>query len=849
MYHRRFLALGLPFVSAFSSLIFLTACAPTPVPITVQTTIPVSVKRVEAEKILNTLISNPIAAGQNVEDPMKPVFMPKGGELNSYGVKVSSEFAVAYEAYLKGNGKASLAAIDQAERAIAPTDANANRIKWNLSVLRVQNFIAQGLAAEADAELTRTEKLEQLVFGSTLFSRALKGEALVWLGDYETAVKELTLVAMSVETYRLPTSYSAPPTNVPELFYYSTAQLRAYTSLSAQYLLREKFDEALKWSERAETLYADVFFVAGHFLYGRYMTVHADSYYGRALNLSFLGAATAIIKNDLAAGLAIIDRADTIYAAIGYQPGKVSNQALRAYAALKSGNLDAADKAAAEAVKMAKKSGLADFVWRVDALRGEALLADNQPKKAEAAFRRAEDAIGAITGSLSSDRAKRRFGVGKSDITYRLSQFDIANGDVAQLFADLERGRARAFVDMVAHIPIAGSENSSASLGSQIRDIDLEIRRLRSVAASSGANIRDAVRPLLDQRTQLITQMRAVSPDRANLYGVENVDLKEIQTALPKGTLLVQGIPLREDERVQLLLVTSKSAQVLRTDATLEDFEDTLEDLTDAIALGEANSQREAAQSLDDILGVSKWPASEQVLIVPTGPMFFVPWGALSLDVPVSVLPNAGWIKRTADVDWKIDKAVVLGDPDFGGAMPQLPGAGREASAVASLYGVNLITDRAATELATRQAVGNGVDILHLATHGKFEASYPLRSAIFLANDAGPAQPLTAEELFKSPLPARLVVLSACETGIGKAEAGDDFLGLARSFNLGGAVAVLNSLWPVNDKGTEVFMRAFHENLSKGPGAAWLAARNATRDAGFPIYVYSAFVLGGSVSR
>ena len=136
--------------------------------------------------------------------------------------------------------------------------------------------------------------------------------------------------------------------------------------------------------------------------------------------------------------------------------------------------------------------------------------------------------------------------------------------------------------------------------------------------------------------------------------------------------------------------------------------------------------------------------------------------------------------------------------------------------------------------------------MLHLATHGIFDAARPLESAIYLSSAAG-ADPLTAAELFARPIPAKLVVLSACETGVAVAEAGDDFLGLARSFDLGGTLAVVNSLWPVNDEGTRLLMERFHGHARAGDYAgAWLAARDAVRAAGYPPAVYGAFVLGGS---
>jgi hypothetical protein len=110
---------------------------------------------------------------------------------------------------------------------------------------------------------------------------------------------------------------------------------------------------------------------------------------------------------------------------------------------------------------------------------------------------------------------------------------------------------------------------------------------------------------------------------------------------------------------------------------------------------------------------------------------------------------------------------------------------------------------------------------------------------------------LTAARLFEAPLRANLVVLSACETGVGKAVAGNDYLGLTRSFYLGGARTVLNSLWRVEDKGTQAFMTRFHAIALQGPvrgnyGAAWLGARDALKQQGYPPAVYGAFILGGA---
>ncbi|MFH1857419.1 MAG: CHAT domain-containing protein [Candidatus Omnitrophota bacterium] len=192
-------------------------------------------------------------------------------------------------------------------------------------------------------------------------------------------------------------------------------------------------------------------------------------------------------------------------------------------------------------------------------------------------------------------------------------------------------------------------------------------------------------------------------------------------------------------------------------------------------------------------------------------------------------------------------KASVVGDPDFGGQLPQLAGARTEALTVAKGYGVKPLIGPEASESALRQSIGKGVDVLRLATHALYDPYLPLQSALILT-DGKKAVPLTAERIFEKPLLSRLVILSACETGMEHVIGGDDILGLVRSFYLGGTSAVLSSLWPVEDSATRLFMETFHTRSKGGDfGGAWLAARDTLRSRGYSPSAYGAFILGGSL--
>ena len=174
-----------------------------------------------------------------------------------------------------------------------------------------------------------------------------------------------------------------------------------------------------------------------------------------------------------------------------------------------------------------------------------------------------------------------------------------------------------------------------------------------------------------------------------------------------------------------------------------------------------------------------------------------------------------------------------------------MSGARAEAVSVATQYAGEALLGSQATEVAMRKRIGVGVDILHLATHALFDPVYPMQSALILT-DGKKAAPLTASQIYENPINARLVVLSACETGMGRIVSGDETMGLVRSFYIGGASTVLSSLWPVDDEATRIFMETFHDKIKiEDYGHAWLAARNAVRAKGFPPSSYGAFVLGG----
>ena len=764
----------------------------------------------------------------------------KAGERLITGVELTPQLAEVFA--LQDQGR-----LDDALRRLtaAPPPAGDPLLAWYAAVLRTHLMNLGGRASEAELSAADVARLEIALRGSDIVARALRGDARARLGDYAAATRDYESVLAALDGWRFPTSYGGPPSNLTDLSLTTEARSRALIGLAFVHTMAGDHGPALRWAVESERHFADVFSVSTHPLYGPFLgRMLQEAYLARAVNLAFIGTARLALRGRDEEAEAYFAAARAGFAGIGFAHGEVYVDALKALAYLRSGRIDEADRVAGVAGRLAAERGLVDFVWRIEALRGEALFAGGRVEEAERALRRAQAAVDALTGAIRGDQEKRRFGVGKDDITYRLAQIGVARQQPEALFRDLEKGRARAFVDLLASVAIDSATGGWAELRALDARISGIVREIEAGGTQAAPRV-DAPRfdALMAQRATLLQRIRAASPDLADTRSVAEPDLRRLRAALGAGEAMLYFLPARDDDPLRALLVTRDAIELQTLPVTARGLRVQITELARAIDLKIELTQQAQARQLSDSLAVARWQRFSLLHVVPSGIVHAVPWGILDLNVPVVLAPTGAWPLRARTPPNATPSAVIVGDPEFAGKLPQLPGARDEAASIARHYRAELLIGADATEARLRKAIGGGTDVIHFATHGQFDAQRPLRSAIYLAG----AEPLTAERLFASPLHGRLVILSACETGIGKVDAGDDYLGLPRSFFLGGADAVLSSLWPVDDEGTRQFMERFHADRAKGSLArAWLAARNQLRAAGQPPWVYGAFMLSGT---
>lgn len=294
----------------------------------------------------------------------------------------------------------------------------------------------------------------------------------------------------------------------------------------------------------------------------------------------------------------------------------------------------------------------------------------------------------------------------------------------------------------------------------------------------------------------------------------------------------------------------------------------------------------------DTLVGSAKLPdAVTQVLIVPDGPLQRLPFVALTApdgrflieSLQLSMLPSASVGIALAEArrmprDYPAQDVVVFADPVFAlddprvrrtgaetvaanepaasldeiiGAdlsrsgrgiesLVRLPGTAREADAMQAAFGharTRVFSGFDATLDAARGDVSRNARILHFATHGLVDPLVPERTGLALTRWEEQGTPAGADDGFLN-LPmigdlrfnAELVILSACDTAIGREVEGEGLIGVSRGFLAAGAESVIATLWPVSDRDAAKLDAVLAKALQSGAPPAE-ALRTAQRDA------------------
>ena len=366
-------------------------------------------------------------------------------------------------------------------------------------------------------------------------------------------------------------------------------------------------------------------------------------------------------------------------------------------------------------------------------------------------------------------------------------------------------------------------------------------------------DLEEQISGLKKEHTRLVTTFENEYPDYYDLkYAVTTVSVDEIREDIlqPNQAMLEYFVG---DDMIFAFVITNDLLQVFNID---KDFalEDSIRAMRKSIFEWRPRAdnadenletyQRTASFLYDRLIRPFEHILPEKLIIVPGGVLGYLPFEALLEEEPQSGdgFAQYSYLIRSKQISYSYSATMlkemlkdrntgreVLGfAPSFGQYdrdslpenLPYLKGLDnneKEVKAIQELLGGRVFTGEDAT-LQTFLEIAPLYKILHLATHGKANDKadqYSYLAFSYLIDELD-NELLYAGNLYNTELRADMVVLSACETGIGDFQQGEGILSLARGFSYAGAKSIVTTLWSIDDKSSLEIMVNFYSNLEDG---------------------------------
>ncbi|GBO54467.1 high-affnity carbon uptake protein Hat/HatR [Pseudanabaena sp. lw0831] len=401
-----------------------------------------------------------------------------------------------------------------------------------------------------------------------------------------------------------------------------------------------------------------------------------------------------------------------------------------------------------------------------------------------------------------------------------LQQIMVAQGKPEEALEIAERGRARAFAELLSR----RVSSSSAPKADQKNDSIIP-----SLASVSIADIRRIAK---QQNAVMVEYSLIADPSFIGQGKLKGEFIKlYIWVVQPSGAIAFREVDLKKINLSIMDLVADIRSLFNDANGIVRDPKDVLDKYADLKQLHTI-----LIQPIQDLLPKE---ANTRVIFLPQGLLFLVPFAALINPKnefliekhTVQIAPAIQVLDFTHQLSQQLQKVnlqevLIVGNPtmpSLGNPLTQLPtllGAEKEAKAIASLMNTTFLTGDNATKVEVVNKM-KSARFVHLATHGLLEEyrKGDIPGAIALAPSSTDDGFLTASEIVTMRLNAEMVVLSACKTGQGLLT-GDGVIGLSRSLITAGVPSVVVSLWAVPDDPTALLMTEFYKKLQTEPNKA-----------------------------
>jgi CHAT domain-containing protein len=490
-------------------------------------------------------------------------------------------------------------------------------------------------------------------------------------------------------------------------------------------------------------------------------------------------------------------------------------------------DFDQAHRYLTESLAIAEKLDQQVIAYRDHGALARIYLRTRQPAKAVPHYARAIEIIESLRSLFDTAEFRESFVEDKLPIYGGMILAQVRTGNFEEAFNYSERARARAFLDLLGSKVQLGRSRAlvdeERAFQEKLAAIRTAIEELDDGRAPTGG-WRQAIIELQNAYGAFLAKVRRENPEQSSLMNVEPLKLKEVQQLLQPGQTMLEYFV--GAERSFLWIVDRDTMEVVPLQFPREEVVQKVSLLRQAIAqLKPLDEYKRLAQELYRMLvePARRHIRGKELVIVPHDVLHYLPFQALYGDegkylieqYPLSYLSSASLLKFTKEKRKAArERVLALANPDLGDPKKNLDFAEVEAREVKTAYPHStLLLKSEATEEKGKQ-LSPQYDILHFATHGDLKEADPLSSALLLARGGRDDGRLEVREIFGLNLRSSLVVLSGCETGLGKLSTGDELVGLTRAFIYAGTPSVIASLWKVDDRATADLMGSFYKHLT-----------------------------------
>lgn len=451
--------------------------------------------------------------------------------------------------------------------------------------------------------------------------------------------------------------------------------------------------------------------------------------------------------------------------------------------------------------------------------------------KARTFFKDAIRTIEDLRSPLSAEEISMAFFGSRLEPFENLAQLLLDENKFSEAFRVIESGRARSLLDATS--TNSGTSKVSKKLLDKLSELRSELnfyyKKFDSADVVETQRLTIDINRLEVKLSDTLRQMTSLGlpGTRSNDVRSDVFSLKTLQKQLDGSTTLIEFVEFRGN--ISAFIITRNKIRFIRDMSRLAEVDQTLEELHfqfGALRYGNIQLRRfldylktRADKSLEKLYDQLVRPIADhlsgsRLVFVPVGSLNYVPFHALRdgnkylLETfETSYAPSSRfWTTLQKRRAKKIQNSLLIGFADE--RIPLVENEIREIRPI--VPSPTTFVGKKATFSAFIENAAD-YDMIHLACHGRFRAENPMFSSLHLADGW-----ITVRDICSQKLKARMVTLSACETGLNKIFAGEEILGLARGFLTAGADSLVVSLWAVNDAATGRLMQDFYTDLQRG---------------------------------